>query len=998
MRTWANTVHRVRVPSRFLAFTFLLLIPALASAQATITGTARDASGAVLPGVTVEAASPALIERVRTVVTDGTGQYRIVDLRPGTYVVTFSLPGFSTVKREGIELSGAFVATINADLPVGALEQAVTVTGESPVVDVKSARREQVVNRDLLTSIPSARTYQTMVGLAPGVTTSGTQDVGGLNSPATRTFAVHGGPQTEGRVMVDGMNAGGARGGAGVSNYQVDVANAQELTYTLSGGLGEAETGGPIMNVVPRTGGNKFTGSLFSSGANSAMQGSNFTDELRAAGLRDPNELIKAWEVNGAIGGPIVRDRLWFFLSAKDQGTRLYVSGMYYNKNEGNPNAWTYEPDLSRRAIYDGTWIQVPLRLTLQATPRNKFNIFWDEQRMCLECDAGGPGGGSPTVAPEASGGTWDTDFQRFHQVTWSSPITSRLLADAGYSEFRTKYGRQNADANLESVTEQGGAIPSLVYRSGGWLRNLTDTPRWRASLSYVTGAHNMKFGYEGQFLFTNGGTYYPFPSVEYRFNNGVPNQLTMRVNPQKNNDRVRGTALYAQDQWSVRRLSVQAALRYDRASSYNAEEPFGPSRFVPQAITLPATTGIDAYNDLSLRGGLAYDVFGDGKTSLRVSAGQYRDPLQAGGIYIANNPIARQVTSTTRGWTDSNRNFVPDCDLMNPATNGECGPWANQNFGSSIPGTRYDPRLLNGWGIRPADAQLGVGIQRELLPRLSAEVSYNRRWFYNFTATDNTLVQPSDYSQYSIVAPSDSRLPGGGGYTIDDLWDINPNKFGQSSDLVLPASDIGDRISYWHGFDVNISGRMRNGLMFQGGTSTGRAVTDTCDLVSKLDTSTTPSATSASLNGPSRRFCHVAAPFQAQFKGLTSYTVPKVTVQVSATIQSVPGASLAANLVVPSATVAQTLGRPLSGNTSNVTVNLIAPQTLFGDRINQVDFRIAKVVRFGRSRAQVGVDIFNVMNSNVPQGYIQTYGPTWLRPTSVMDARFARISGQIDF
>jgi hypothetical protein len=214
-----------------------------------------------------------------------------------------------------------------------------------------------------------------------------------------------------------------------------------------------------------------------------------------------------------------------------------------------------------------------------------------------------------------------------------------------------------------------------------------------------------------------------------------------------------------------------------------------------------------------------------------------------------------------------------------------------------------------------------------------------------------------------------------------------------------VPASDIGDRISYWHGVDVNISGRMRNGLMFQGGTSTGRAVTDTCDLLPKLDTSsTTPNSTSASLNGPSRRFCHVTAPFATQFKGLTSYTIPKVAVQLSATVQSVPGASLAANLVVSSATIAQTLGRPLSGNTSTVTVNLVEPQTLFGDRINQVDFRVAKVLRFGRSRTQIGVDIFNLMNSNVPQGYIQTYGSTWLRPTSVMDARFARVSGQIDF
>jgi Carboxypeptidase regulatory-like domain len=959
----------------------LLMVPTAVWAQATITGTARDTSGAVLPGVTVEAASPALIERVRSVITDSTGQYRIVDLRSGTYTVTFTLPGFSTFRREGVELSGAFNATIDAQMQVGALQETVTVSGETPMVDVTSARREQVVNRDLLTAIPSARTYQTMIGLAPGVTTGGTQDVGGLNSPATRTFAIHGGPLTEGRVMVDGMNAGAARGGAGVSNYQVDVANAQELSYTLSGGLGEAETGGPTMNVVPRTGGNTYSGSFFFSGANSAMQGSNLTQELRDAGLRDPNELIKAWEANGAIGGPIIRDRLWFFLSAKRQITRLYVSGMYYNKNDGNPNAWTYEPDQSRRAIYDGTWTNVPLRLTWQATPRNKFNIFWDEQKMCLECEAGG----SPTVAPEASGGTWDTDFQRFHQITWTSPVTSRLLAEAGYSHVRTKYGRQNRNADLIPVTEQGGIIPGLTYRSGGWLRNLTTTPRWRAAVSYVTGAHNMKVGYEGQFLSTDGGTYFPFPSLAYRFNNGVPNQLTMRVNPQLNNDRVKGTALYAQDQWSDGRFSVQGALRYDRAWSYNVEGPFGPSRFVPNPTIIPATKGVDALNDISLRGGMAYDLFGDRKTSLRVSAGQYRDALQVGGIFNSQNPIALRVTTTNRNWGDADRDFEPDCDLMNPAMNGECGPWSNQLFGSTVAGTKYDPRLLNGWGVRPADTQLAVGVQREILTRLSAEVTYHRRWFGNFTATDNLLVTPSDYNTYSIVAPVDSRLPGGGGYTIDDLWEISAAKFGQSDDFVAPAEDYGNRISYWHGVDINISGRMRNGLMFQGGTSTGRSVTDTCDVTPKLDS-------------PSKRFCRTVAPFATQFKGLMSYTIPKVDVQVSSTIQSIPGASLAANQVVSSAQVAQTLGRPLAGNAASVTVNLIAPQTMFGDRINQVDFRIAKVLRFGRNRAQVGVDIFNAMNSNVPLGYLQTYGSTWLRPTSVLDARFARVSGQIDF
>jgi hypothetical protein len=277
------------------------------------------------------------------------------------------------------------------------------------------------------------------------------------------------------------------------------------------------------------------------------------------------------------------------------------------------------------------------------------------------------------------------------------------------------------------------------------------------------------------------------------------------------------------------------------------------------------------------------------------------------------------------------------------------------------------------------------VGIQRELLPRLSAEVTYHRRWWGNFTATDNVLVQPSDYDPYSIVAPVDPRLPDGGGYTIDDLWDINSTSFGRVDNFVAPSDDYGTQVRYWHGVDLNISGRMRNGLMFQGGTSTGRLVTDDCDVDPKLDS-------------PSRRFCRVVAPFATQFKGLMSYTIPKVDVQVSSTIQSLPGASLSANLVVSSAVVEQTLGRPLSGGARTVTVNLIAPQTVFGDRINQVDFRIAKVLRFGRTRTQVGVDIFNVMNSNVANGYLQTFGPSWLRPTSVMDARFARVSGQIDF
>lgn len=232
------------------------LRPCTAFAQASITGVVHDISGAVLPGVTVEASSPALIEKVRGVVTDGAGRYRIEELRPGAYTVTFTLTGFETVKREGIELAGSFTATVNVDLKVGAVEETVVVTGESPIVDTHSSRREQEINSDVLRAIPTAGSAANIVGLVPGLTINGTQDVGGLNGAGMSTFSMHGGPATEGRLQIDGISVGASLGGSGVSGYVADVVNSREVSITSSGALGEVEVGGPVVNVVPRTGAN----------------------------------------------------------------------------------------------------------------------------------------------------------------------------------------------------------------------------------------------------------------------------------------------------------------------------------------------------------------------------------------------------------------------------------------------------------------------------------------------------------------------------------------------------------------------------------------------------------------------------------------------------------------------------------------------------------------------------------------------------------------------
>src|SRR5688500_12710157 len=380
----------MRTCFRFAIAVAVCLLPVSAFAQGSIAGVVRDASGAVLPGVTVEASSPALIEKVRTAVTDNAGQYRIEDLRPGSYVVTFGLAGFSTVRRQDIVLTGSFAAAVRVERKVGALAETITVSGETPVIDVINAKQQSILDNEVIAAIPTARLYHSLVTLVPGVSLSGNQDVGGLAGPLTVTFAMRGGPGNEGRLTVDGLSLGASLNGTGVSYTVADVGNAQEVVFSTAGGLGEAENAGPAMNLVPRQGGNRFSGTFFANGANGSMQSDNFSEEIRAAGLRAPNALARIWDTSAAIGGPIRRAHLWFFSAARYQGNHRLVGGMFRNLNAGNVNAWTYQPDTSHQAKADSNWKNVSTRFTWQASTRNKFNIYWDEQRNCTLCNDGG--------------------------------------------------------------------------------------------------------------------------------------------------------------------------------------------------------------------------------------------------------------------------------------------------------------------------------------------------------------------------------------------------------------------------------------------------------------------------------------------------------------------------------------------------------------------------------------------------------------------------------
>ena len=993
----------------------LVLVPAFAFAQATIAGTVRDTSGAVLPGVTVEATSPALIEKVRTAVTDGSGQYRIEDLRPGPYSVTFSLTGFSTVKRDNIELTGSFVATIGAEMRVGSLEETILVTAESPIVDVQSSKREMTIDNDVIRSIPSQRNYGSMVMMVPGVVTN-------VNDPAAGTvttqFPVHGGRANESRMTVDGLNIGNPPGGGQPPTYVADIGNAQEIAFTTSGGLGESETAGLVMNVVPKTGGNDLHGAFYYSGTGENLQADNGSGTPPLNGVYD---------FNASVGGPIMRDRVWYFVNGRTQGSTRYIPNIYYNRNAGDPSKWTYDPDSSQPQYTDRTWENISGRVTWQASARNKFGGFWDEQVVCRTCDGTTYGITDPArMAPEA-GGLSQYKPLRVTQATWSSPATNRLLFEAGIGTTYYGWGNferdPNPTRNLIRVTEQcargcadNGGVAGLVYRSQNFADNYTGAYTWRGSGSYITGSHSMKVGYQGTYFVDDRTWFTNDQNLAYRVNNGVPDQITQSISPWQNDARAQWMALYAQEQWTAGRFTLQGAVRFDRAGSSFPEQQHGPTRFLPTAIVFPATKGVDSYTDLTPRAGFAWDVFGNGRTALKGNVGKYLEGVGTAGIYASANPTSRvpggggfAVGSVTRSWTDVDRDFNPDCDLLNPAqqdlrTSGGdfCGPISNQRFGQNVLTNSIDPELLSGWGVRPADWSFNLSVQQQILPRVSVELAYARRTFSGFTVTDNQLASEASYTRYSITAPSDPRLPNGGGYAIDGLYDIDPALFGRVDNLITDSRNFGDWSQSFDGIDVTVSARTRNGFTFQGGTSTGRTRANNCEVRENLrELSAGLGAGLAGSNvSPTSPYCDVNYGVLTQFRGLATYTVPKVDVQVSGVMQSKAGPILSANYSVPSTEIAQTLGRAPAGGAANISINILRPGEMYGNRVNQLDVRLAKLLRFGTTRTMVGVDIYNALNSLAILTYNNTFVPggTWLQPQTILTARMVKFSAEFTF
>jgi hypothetical protein len=924
---------------------------------------------------------------------------------------------------------------------VGAVSETITVTGETPVVDVQTSTKRQVVlDQSIVETLPASRGYGNLLATVPGI--QATVLDSGAN-PVMNFFTSRGGRGNEGTVQIDGMNVGSAFNGGGVASYGYDTPNAQEVQMTVAGGLGETDRGGPAFNIIPKTGGNSFSGSAFFSTAGKWSQGNNLDDQLRAFGITEVPALIKNWDANFALGGPIVRDRLWFFGNARTFGNHSDIAGLYGNKNASDPNSWSYAKDDGLKARGANDKLIGGIRLTDQLTPKNKLGFYHDYNKNCTgsafakggtQCRDRGDNwialGGitSTTGTSPESGNNWD-DREKIIQGTWSAPATSRLLLEAGISTFRSTWGGQipaGALTNLIPVTEQNPAagVPVANFTYRGWASAANNDQNhlvWRASGSYVTGAHNMKVGYQAAYQ-----VYHQFQAagsqLSYQFNNGIPNRFTLRDAPHEFSNRTRFDGIYAQDQWTRGRLTVQGALRYEHAFSWfpAGENGILADNAYSKQFLFPRSNGVTGYHDLTPRMGAAVDLFGNGKTSLKVNVSKYLAAANNEGNFTIANPGVTFQQTTNRSWTDGNGNKTPDCDLLsnttvnNLATGGDfCGPFSNSNFGNPFNTTRVNPDVLHGWGIRPYDWQVGVSIQQQIAPRVSADLSYNRRSWGNFFFTDNQAIGPEDFASVTLTAPAHPSLPGGGGYPVTFLTRNSRSAFGATNNYYTFASDFGDVTYFWHGVDFNLNARMRNGLTFQGGTSTGRGVRDVCQITAKLPELFV--TTGSGLTNWQVDSCSVKERWLTNFKGLASYTVPRIDVLVSAVIRSqanaqpattftnvaTNGSALAANYDVTTAQVKQAIGQPLAGGAQTQTVDLTLPGQLYGDRINYVDMRFAKILRFRNTRTNVGIDLFNLFNANTGTGFNQSFGTngaTWLRPVSILNPRFVRFNATIDF
>lgn len=1011
-----------RVVRVMLGLVLLLVWAPSAFAQATaIAGVARDTSGAVLPGVTVEASSPVLIEKVRSASTDAQGQYRIIDLRPGTYTVTFTLAGFAPYKREGVQLQAQFTATVNGEMSVGGLEESITVSGETPLVDTQNVIKRNVIQKDVIDAMPTSKNWSTIGVMTVGVF-SNQNDVGGSAGEHQNQLKAHGGSFNDRLVQLDGLMLANMACNYSCTGLSTNDASTQELSYEFGAISAETAGGGVRVNIIPKDGGNRFSGSGFANFANHGLQGNNIDDTLIGQGVTTGDSIRRIYDFSGAFGGPLKKDKLWFWTAHRYWGYEQVRTNTF---QEGNPYDLVFDPDRSRPGTETQKNKSSDVRLTWQMSPKNRLSVYYDYAPRTTD-------GWTlvSTTQPDAAQ-FQNIPLSHFETATFRSTLSPKLLFEAAAGNMSQTWTREPARNSLTSrdypVTELTTGVNFRAY-SATFSENYTSLRSYRSSLSYVTGSHAFKVGMTNQegpadtLVWTSHDT-------SLSVFNGVPFQVTVRTTPYTAHERlVADLGLYAMDTWTIKRLTINAGLRFDYLNNkVDAQDAPGGTWIGPRHFD--ALSNVPSYKDLGPRIGLAYDLFGNGKTAIKGTMSRYVQTSTVGTARLLN-PLNTSVNTATRTWTD--RNVLGENCYAAATTNkvgcdnvpqlAELGPLSNNAFGSVNVATTYDPDTINGWFKRRNNWELSGSITQQIGSKLSADVAYYHRAQGHFTTNDNLDVAPTDYKQYCVTAPSDARLPNGGGYQVCGLYDIDPSKFGVATHNLVTYVDnfnAGKSTEVFQGIDVSLASRLGNSVTLTGGFATGNTHFNNCSaFVDNPQTgfglSTVSTYPSNPGNGSNFAYCDYDTSWLTQAKATGSYVLPWQDIQVGGVLQNLPGQQVLAQWTITQADATGSLGRALSGGaTTTRVVPLIKPGTMYTPRRTQVDLRLSKNFGFGSGRKlQAMMDIFNAFNSNAavgatsnagepPAAINTTYSPTstaWLKPLNILQARYVKFGLQLTF
>jgi hypothetical protein len=907
---------------------FLAASPA-AHAQSAIAGDVRDSSGAVLPGVTVEASSPALIEGTRRAVTDGAGHYTIADLRPGTYSIAFSLTGFRGVKRDGIVLPTSFTATVNADLAVGRVEEAITVTGASPLVDVQRSVSQSVMTRETLDTIPTGKDPFAVGQLIAGVTTS-TPDVGGTQIMQQPTLQVHGSSNNDNVFMVDGVQIQHMGFGGNQTGFYFNDGLMEEISYQTSSLAAEAPVGGVQINMIPHDGGNTFHGSLFSTAANGSMQASNFDGDLLALGFRAQNRVDSVYDVNGTLGGPVKRDHLWFF------GTYRRWSA---NNFLGNTFTSTGDQAIDDQHISDAT-----IRLTWQATERNKISLHYDQS---VKWRGHRPNNWvTASINDPISDVVQTTQLNFIGEIKWSSPITNRLLADASVFVLPVNYTLGfEPDAATDAVATFD-QIRSVI--SGVSPRMDTNSARmvtYGGSASYITGSHNFKAGGQlrtgwSQELFTIRG------DILQITNNGVPGSVRLVNTPSGHKEEGANSALYVQDSWRLGRFTVNPGVRYERFTM-SIPPQSAPAGAWIGARDFAAQDNLINWNTVSPRIGVSWDASGDGRTAVKGGVSRY-DRLE--GITIIQPLNQRNIAFQTCPWNDANHDLIAQVSEL-----GTCSGSLQPSLGNVDPGL-----------ARPHQWEYTVMIQRQMGSNTAVSLGYYGRRFGDLYTTVNAAVPSTAYTPVTITNPLTSQPL--------TVYNQDPATRSAVRNVVTTISELEQ---HYNGVEVQMNTRMSNGSVF-GGLTIGRDYGD---------------QDSGDLNNPNNRINNQGAiGFDStyQIRGGFNWRVPG-EVQLSGSIREATGLPQTRVFVVTSAVVP---------GLTQVNQNVQVAQR--GDFrypwVNLVDLRVARSFKAGSTRFEPTLDLFNVFNNNAVTSGVTTIGSSLGRPSAIVMGRLVRVGGRMTF